>query len=199
LKILQSELANRENGTAWYAVQVRSRKEGSIALQLENRGIECFLPKFTSVRRWSDRLKEIDQPLFPGYLFCRFHLDHRQPLLLTPGVMQILGTGKAPTAVPTSEIASLQQAVLAGVPRQPWPFIEVGQQVQVVYGSMSGLQGILLNFKGSHRVVLSVSLLQRSVAFEVDVSWVRPLSIELAVHGQDAVCVESCLAIAPQH
>lgn len=177
MKIPPSELTHSIKEPAWYAVQVRSRKESYIASQLENRGIECFLPKFRSVRRWSDRIKELDQPLFPGYLFCSFHLDDRRPLLLTPGVMQIVGTARTPTAVAPSEILALQQAVAAGVPRQPWPFIEVGEQVRVVYGSLSGLEGILLNFKGSHRVVLSVTLLQRSVAFEVDLAWVRPISV----------------------
>src|SRR5271165_3316666 len=160
LKISSSEIVNPIKDPAWYAVQVRSRKEGYIASQVENRGIECFLPTFKSVRRWSDRLKEMDQPLFPGYLFCRFHLDNRRPLLLTPGVMQIVGTARIPTAVATSEVIALQQAVAAGIPRQPWPFIELGEKVRVVYGSLSGIEGILLNFKGSHRVVLSVTLLQ---------------------------------------
>ena len=177
MTIPPTELDISRKEPAWYAVQVRSRKESHIASQLENRGVECFLPKFKAVRRWSDRIKELDQPLFPGYLFCRFHLDDRRPLLLTPGVMQIVGTARTPTAVAASEVLALQQAVAAGVPRQPWPFIEVGEQVRVIYGSLSGLEGILLNFKGSHRVVLSVTLLQRSVAFEVELAWVRPTAV----------------------
>jgi len=105
--------------------------------------------------------------------------------------MQIVGTARTPTAVAPNEILALQQAVVAGVPRQPWPFIEVGEQVRVVYGSLSGIEGILLNFKGSHRVVLSVTLLQRSVAFEVDLAWVRAVSVTSAARHASTVGVGS--------
>ena len=156
----------------WFALQVRSRKESWVSAQLEGHGLECFLPSYKSIRKWSDRAKEVQQPLFPGYLFCRFDFQERRPLLMTPGVLQIVGIGRTPTAIPDSEIAAIQMAVASGLPSQPWPYLEVGEKVRVNYGSFSGIEGILINFKGNHRVVLSVTLLQRSVAMEVDLSWV---------------------------
>jgi transcription antitermination factor NusG len=125
-----------------------------------------------SVRRWSDRMKEVEQPLFPGYLFCRFDMHNRGPVLMTPGIQQIVGVGRTPVPVEEIEVAAIRQALESGLPSQPWPYLHVGQKVRVNHGSMNNLEGILINFKGSNRVVLSVTLLQRSVAMEVDLAWV---------------------------
>ena len=146
-----------------------------IAAQLEGQGFECFLPKYKSVREWSDRKKEVEQPLFPGYLFCRFDYTRRRPVVVTPGVLQIVGCGRTPMPIEDREIEAIQIAVASGIPSQPWPYLEVGEKVRIHTGKLSGLEGILVNFKGNHRVVLSVSLLQRSVALEVDLSWVTSL------------------------
>ena len=160
---------------SWYALQVRSRKEGYIASQIQGQGFECLLPTYKSIRKWSDRVKELEQPLFPGYLFCRFDLQNRRAVVTTPGVLQIVGFGRTATAVAEEEIRALQLAVSSETPKQPWPYLEVGQRVQVVYGNLTGLEGILVNVKGNHRVVLSVTLLQRSVALEVETSWLSPV------------------------
>ncbi len=159
----------------WYALQCWLRKESLIAAQLEGQGFECFLPKYKSVREWSDRKKEVEQPLFPGYLFCRFDYTRRRPVVVTPGVLQIVGCGRTPMPIEDREIEAIQIAVASGIPSQPWPYLEVGEKVRIHTGKLSGLEGILVNFKGNHRVVLSVSLLQRSVALEVDLSWVTSL------------------------
>ncbi len=159
----------------WYAVQCWLRKESMIAAQLEGQGFECFLPKYKSVREWSDRKKEVEQPLFPGYLFCRFDYTQRRPVVVTPGVLQVVGCGRTPTPIEDREMEAIQIAVASGVPGQPWPYLEVGEKVRIHTGKLSGLEGILVNFKGNHRVVLSVTLLQRSVALEVDLAWVASL------------------------
>jgi transcription antitermination factor NusG len=160
----------------WFALQVRSRREFPISTYLKGQGYECFLPMYTSTRRWSDRVKEVEQPLFPGYLFCRFDLHNRGPILMTPGIHQIVGVGRTPMPVEENEMESIRQALASGLPSQPWPYLELGQRVRVNHGSLKDLEGILINFKGSNRVVLSVSLLQRSVAMEIDLSWVIPLN-----------------------
>ena len=163
---------------AWYALQVRSRKEGYVASQIEGQGFECLLPTYKSVRKWSDRVKEVEQPLFPGYLFCRFDFQNRRPVVTTPGVLQIVGYGRTAISVSDEEIQLLQLAVSSGMPKQPWPYLEVGQRVRVNYGTLSGLEGILVNVKGHHRVILSVTLLQRSVAMEVETSWLSVVKEE---------------------
>ena len=159
----------------WYALQVRSRKENYVASQILGQGYECLLPTYKSIRKWSDRVKELEQPLFPGYLFCRFDFQDRRPLITTPGVLQIVGSGRTAIPVSDEEIRALQLVVSSGVSKQPWPFLEVGQRVRVNYGTLAGLEGILVNLKGNHRVVLSVALLHRSVAMEVDSAWLTPV------------------------
>lgn len=160
----------------WFALQVWSRRESLIATHLLGQGYECFLPISKCIRRWSDRMKEVEQPLFPGYLFCRFDLHNRGPLLMTPGVRQIVGVGRSPVPVEEAEVEAIRQALASGLPSQPWPYLQVGQRVRVSHGSLNNLEGILVNFKGSNRVVLSVTLLQRSVAMEIDLAWVTPVN-----------------------
>lgn len=174
--LLGSPASSLASNLSWYALQVRSRKESYVASQIEGRGLECLLPTYKTVRKWSDRMKELEQPLFPGYLFCRFDFQNRRPVITTPGVLQIVGFGHRATPLSDEEIRVLQLAVASGVPKQPWPYLKIGQRVRVNYGTLSGLEGILVNVKGNHRVVLSVTLLQRSVAMEVETSWLSPVT-----------------------
>jgi transcription antitermination factor NusG len=159
----------------WFALHVRSRFEVSVASHLYGKGYECFLPTFKSRRRWSDRVKEIEAPLFPGYLFCRFNVLDRFPIVTTPGLIQIVGFNRAPVPVTESEIAALQQLVSSKLRHEPWPYLKAGSKVMIEAGPLTGLEGIYVESKGSHRLVLSVTLLQRSVAVEIDSAYVRPL------------------------
>lgn len=168
-------LTSTQHNHPWFAVQTRARYENFAAKQLSGRGYDVFLPFYHCKRRWSDRMQEFEVPLFPGYLFCRFNLLDRLPVLTTPGVIQIVGVGKTPVPVDEEEVTALQTAVKTGLPRHPWPFLKLGERVRVEDGPLNGLEGVLLNFKGHYRLVLSVTLLQRSVAVEVDGAWVTPL------------------------
>ena len=172
---LETSSAHSVQGLPWYALQCWVRKESLIVTQLETQGFDCFLPKYKSVREWSDRKKEVEQPLFPGYVFCRFEYSQRRPIVVTPGVLQVVGCGRTPMPVEQREIEAIQFAIAPEVPSQPWPYLAIGERVRIHTGKLSGLEGILVNFKGNHRVVLSVSLLQRSVALEVDLAWVTSL------------------------
>src|SRR5438309_11626283 len=99
-------------------------------------------------------------------------MQHRLPILTTPGVLLIVGIGKTPIPIDQAEIAAIQTLVTSGLPSQPWPLLQIGERVTINYGALCGLEGILLDFKGRHRLVLSVTLLQRSVAVEIDGAWV---------------------------
>jgi transcription antitermination factor NusG len=160
----------------WFAIHTRTRYENFVATQLRGKGYELFLPLYNCRRRWSDRIKELELPLFPGYLFCRFDPLNRLPILMTPGVFRVVGIGKNPFPVDDAEIAAIQAALRSGLPTQPWPFLQIGQRVKVEFGPLWGLEGVLISLKGRHRLVLSVTLLQRSMAVEVDGACVRPIS-----------------------
>jgi transcription antitermination factor NusG len=163
----------------WFALQVRSRYENIVTAHLGGKGHEWFLPLYKCRRRWSDRFKEIEQPLFPGYLFCRLNPLNRLPILTIPGVVLIVGTAKTPIPVDETEIASIQATIKSGLPSEPWRFLKIGQKVRMKYGPLCGLEGILLDFRGRHRLVLSVTLLQRSIAVQVEDDWVMPLGDRL--------------------
>jgi len=173
-------------GFPWFALQVRSRYEKNVASILDGNGYEWFLPTYRCRRQWSDRTKDVELALFPGYLFCRFNPQDRLPILKTPGMISIVGTAKIPTAVDETEIVALRTLVASGLPRQPWPYLQVGQRVRIEHGALTGLEGILLQHKGHDRIVLSVTLLQRSVAAEIDSTWVVPIGSQHRLHPATA-------------
>jgi transcriptional antiterminator NusG len=175
VNLLEPPLQIQAARIPWFALQVRTRRECLVSTHLKGQGYECLLPLYKIRRQWSDRVKELEQPLFPGYLFCRFDFQNRRPLVVTPGVIRIVGMGDRPMPIEDHEIEAIQLAQASGSPCQPWPYLEVGERVRVNYGNLSGLEGILVNLKGNHRVVLSVRLLQRSVAMEVDLAWLTPV------------------------
>jgi transcription antitermination factor NusG len=167
----------QETGTArfWFALSTRSSRERMIGEMLRGKGYEEFVPTYRSRRKWSDRYKDLELPLFPGYVFCRFDPSRRLPVLTTPGVITVVGNGRAPVPVDDSEIAALKAVVASNLRAEPWPYLRVGQRVVIETGSLAGLEGILQEVRKTCRLVVSVELLQRSVAVEVNRDWVRPL------------------------
>ena len=162
----------------WFALQIRMRHEMNVADHLQGKNYEWFLPLYKARRRWSDRVKEISSPLFPGYLFCRFNPHDRLPILKTPGVTQIVGYNHVPIPVDEHEIEAIRRLIASGLPNFPCAFLQLGSKVRIETGALRGLEGILTELKGKRRLVLSITLLQRSVAVEIDsdaVSVVQPL------------------------
>jgi transcription antitermination factor NusG len=180
-------MGNRNQQWPWFAVLVKTSREKTANLLLENAGYECFLPLSKYTRRWSDRIKEFEVPLFPGYIFCRMNPQDRLPVLMTPGVIQIVGTGKTPIPVEEEEIAAIQRVRKCGLPTMPWPYLQVGHVARINDGPLRGMTGIVVKIKSGLKLVLSVSLLQRSVAVEVDRSWVS------SVYPARAVAIEARL------
>jgi transcription antitermination factor NusG len=160
---------------AWFALRVRSNYERLVASMLTGKGYPQFLPTYRKLSRWSDRKKNIELPLFPGYVFSHFDVTHRLPVLTIPGVVHIVGAGHKPEAIPDEEIHAVQRFVSSGFAVEPWPFLHVGESVVVESGSLAGLEGILTQVKNQYRLVVSLTLLQRSVAVEMDRDCVRPV------------------------
>jgi transcription antitermination factor NusG len=165
---------------SWFALRTRSNFERQSAFSLSQKGLEVFLPSYHSRRRRWDRFVDLELPLFPGYLFCRFDFAHRLPVLMSPGIVHIVGSGSMPEPVPESEIMTVRAIVESNLRSEPWPFLEIGQPVKIIEGPLSGVEGLLLNAKGRHRLVVSITLLQRSIAAEIDATWVRPVSKSVA-------------------
>jgi transcription antitermination factor NusG len=166
--------AETENHS-WFALQVRSRWEASTAVLLSGVGYQTLNPTYQTNKRWGGGLREVAAPLFPGYIFCQFDVHKRLPVLITPGVIAVVSRGRIPLPVDESEIAAIQTVVSSGLRAEPWPYLELGQRIRIERDALAGLEGILIHFKGNHRIVVSVSLLQRSVALEIDRSCVTPV------------------------
>jgi len=159
----------------WYALKIRPRLEWVVAANLTAKGYDLLLPTYKSKRRWSDRIKTLELPLFPGYLFCQFDVNTRLPILQTPGVCSIVGIGKCPEPINEAEIDAIRTVVDSGVTYQPHPYVSVGQLVQVEHGALTGLVGIVTQVKNDFRLIISVNLLMRSVSVEIDRAWVDPI------------------------
>jgi transcription antitermination factor NusG len=159
----------------WYAAYTSANHEKRVAEQLEARAVEHCLPVYTSMRRWKDRRVTLQLPLFAGYVFVRMALRNRLQVLQVPGVARLVGFGGTPTPLPQDEIDALRAGLATGVRGEPHPYLNVGRRVRVKEGPFAGLEGILLRWKGNWRVVLSLDLIQRSVAVDVDASALEPV------------------------
>ena len=160
----------------WYAVRLRSNFERCSSQILQEKGYPTFLPLHRTRRVWSDRTKELEVPLFSGYTFCRFDPQNRLAILTTPGVVGILESSAGPIPVEESEIEAVRTLLKSGLPVGPWPFVREGQRVVVERGPFTGVEGLVASVKNRYRLIVSLSLLQRSVAVEIDRECVRPLS-----------------------
>jgi transcription antitermination factor NusG len=159
----------------WFALTVRHQHERSVEGVLGASGIDTFLPLYRVRRRWSDRVKDLDAPLFPGYVFGRFAPGERVRVLRTPGVAGIVGFGGLPAPVAAREIDGIRAALAAKLPIGPWPYPKPGERVRIESGPLRGVEGTLLLEKDALRLVLSVELLRRSLAVEVEADMIAPL------------------------
>ncbi len=175
-----SERIGRQQDVArnlpWYAVHVQSKFERVASTLLHDKGYQEFLPLYRAKRRWSDRMKEMELPLFPGYLFCRIDVGQGVlPILTTPGVVRIVSAGKTPVAVEEREIESIQAVLRSGLAALPWPGLAAGSRILVEHGPLTGVEGTVIDLNKKARLIVSVSLLQRSLAVEVEREWIRPI------------------------
>jgi transcription antitermination factor NusG len=159
----------------WFAVTVKHQHERSVEGALAANGVDTFLPMYRSRRRWSDRSKDLDAALFPGYIFGRFAPGDRARVLRTPGVSSIVGFGGWPAPVTSREIDEIRAALASKLPIGPWPYPKPGDRVRIEAGPLRGIEGTLLRDKAGLRLVLSVELLQRSLAVEVEAEMISPV------------------------
>lgn len=172
--IPSSELGRIPDEGSWYALYTCPRHEKRVVKQIEQHHISCFLPLYRSVRRWKDRRKELDLALFPGYVFVRIALPDRLRVLQLASVVRFVSFNGRPLPLPRGEMEALMNGLTSGVRAEPHPYLKIGRRVSVKYGPLAGSQGILVRRKDKFRVILSLDLIQRSVAVEVDEADVEP-------------------------
>ena len=162
------------NQYSWHALKVRARFENIVTAKLTSQGLCAFFPPYVAAQR-DGRSRSIELPLFPGYVFCRLDQARRLPVLSTSGVLHIVGIGKAPVAVEPAELEAVWRIVHSDLLSNPWPHLEAGQMVVIEAGPLAGIEGILIESKNQTKLVVSVTLLRRSVAVEIEKRNVRPV------------------------
>jgi transcriptional antiterminator NusG len=160
---------------SWYALRVKSNRERVTADALKGKGFAVCLPLYRERGRRTDRIQMVDLPLFPGYLFCSFDVLNRLPILTVPGVVHIVSIGKIPQPVDEAEMAAVFAVIKSGLPVMPAPYFPVGQRILLDRGPLSGVEGVIVAHKNQEQFIVSVSLLQRSIAVEVDRGWISPI------------------------
>jgi transcription antitermination factor NusG len=170
---VEARAFQEESEYPWFAIRVKSNHEKAVCSYLRMRGYEVFLPVCWTRKRWADRFKLIETPLFGGYVFSRLDPTRPNAILSTPGVLQIVGSGRHPEAVPGREISAIRRAVDANFQLRECDFFMKGQRATVISGALAGLEGTVVSLKQQSRLVLSIAMLQRSVALEIDQGLLR--------------------------
>ena len=160
----------------WFVLRVKPNHEKRVSELIGMLGYDAFLPVYRVRRKWGRRWQDVDDPLFPRYVFCRFQRRDWVPIINTPGVVNAVRSGKLLAPVEQQEIEALQVAQRAKVAMQPWPYMKAGDTLKINAGPLAGLTGLLVDVKQQNRLVLSVTLLQRSVLVEIDHDWVHVVS-----------------------
>jgi transcription antitermination factor NusG len=168
-----TKLAGSSGDSWWHALYTRHQHETVVSQALSSKGFEVFLPRYRAIHRWKDRQKELTLPLFPNYVFIRGGLDRMLSIVTTPGVHSLISWGGRPARIPSQEIDDVRRLVESPLRVEPHPFLKCGDRVRIKSGPLEGIEGILVRQTRGYRLVLSVEMLSKSAAVEVDVSAVE--------------------------
>jgi len=166
-----TEIANYDRldaPSSWYALYTKHQHEKVVARNLACKGFETFVPLYESARNWKDRVQLLELPLFSCYVFFKGNLERRLDILTTPGIHSLVSYAGEPAAIPAAEMESIRHAIQNGARLEPHPFLTCGDWVRVKCGSLTGIKGILVRKKNVCRLVLSVEILGKSAALEID-------------------------------
>jgi transcription antitermination factor NusG len=160
----------------WFAVYTCANREKRVAMQFQARKVDHFLPLYSSVRKWRDRRVRLELPLFPGYMFVRVALSERLRVLEVPGVVCLVGFSGHPCPLPEQEIDTLRAGIMSASRFEPCPQVTVGSRARIVRGPLQGMEGVLIRKKNQYRVVITIDVIQKSAAVEVDALDVQRIS-----------------------
>ena len=158
----------------WYALYTRPRHEKQVQQQLTNQRIKVYLPTQKIRRRWSDRYKIVEEPLFKNYLFVRSESEHYRKALSPYGAVSFVTFEGEPSIIPDEELEALKILVTSEIPNNPYPYLKTGRKIRVKYGPLEGCEGVLVRKRGLSRLVVTVHMLQRSIEAELDAAWIEP-------------------------
>jgi transcription antitermination factor NusG len=166
----QASVATLDRAAHWYAVHTRARHEKMVAERLREQGITTFLPLVKETHRWSDRKKVVELPLFGCYVFAKFAANVRDRLQIcrTDGVLQIVGVRGEGIPIPDEQIDAVRSLLAEQLPFSSHPFLKIGQRVRICGGALDGVEGVLLSRNGDRTLIVSVDVIQRSLAVRIE-------------------------------
>ena len=167
----------------WYAIRVKSNRERITAAALKGKGFPVCLPSYACRSIQANSKRTVEKPLFPGYVFCSFDVTRRLPILTAPGVVHIVSIGRIPQPVDEHEMSAVLAIIQSELPAKPHQFPSIGQCIELDCGPLAGAHGVILSYLGEEEFVVSVSLLQRSIAVKVDRSWISRDSFKQAAQA----------------
>ncbi len=159
----------------WFALRTKSRHEKAVCCSLSQRGFTPFVPLYQARHRWKDRTVTVELPLFSTYVFCQFEPSRRVEILKAPGVWEIVSSGHTPLEVQRGEVDALRRVLASGMPVEPWRYISAGEHVRVADGPLKGAEGVLIDAATQPKLVVSITLLQRSIMVELDAEAIEPI------------------------
>lgn len=153
----------------WYAVRTKPRHEKTVAKQLEMDGLESYLPVVRQARQWSDRVQQIDSPIFPGYVFLRVpdYSSRKVQILRKPGVLGFVKDQRGATSIPDSELNAVRRLLSNRIPHASHPFLEIGQRIRIKDGVLRGVEGVLVEIGNRKGLVVSIELIQRALVIQL--------------------------------
>ena len=163
----------------WYALTVRHQHEWQVEQLLQSQGWDTLVPSCRIKRQWSDRMKEIQLPLFAGYVLCKFPIEQKARVMNTPGIASVVSFAGAPAELDPRQIADIQQAVASGLPLHPWTSFKRGERVRVERGPLKGIEGTLLDEKDGLRLIVGIEMLQRAVSVELTADMLSSVPIPI--------------------
>lgn len=175
-----------QNEMLWYAGYTASRHEKRVAEHFAQRGVEHFLPLYETIHRWNNGRHRVQLPVFPGYIFVHIALRERRRVIEVPGFVRLVGFNSLPCPLPEADISRMKEALSKGVVAEPYPYLTVGTRVEARNGPLQGMTGILVRRQNKCRVVISVDLIMRSMAVEVEAADVVPVRSSTLSASQDA-------------
>ena len=184
-----------QNEMLWYAGYTASRHEKRVAEHFVQRGVEHFLPLYETIHRWNNGRHRVQLPLFPGYIFVHIALRDRRRVIEVPGFVRLVGFNSLPCPLPEADINRMKEALNKGVVAEPYPYLAVGTRVEVRNGPLQGMTGILVRRQNKCRVVISVDLIMRSMAVEVEAADVVPVPSSTLSASQDAAVRKTTLHV----
>lgn len=173
LSTIKNKAMDLRQTPRWYAIYTRSRYEKKVSMELEQRGLEHFLPLVPQLRYWKDRKKTVHMPIFPGYLFVNIKLSEKIRVLQANGVVRFIEFNGSPSPIPNAQIEDVRQLLKYPDRVETTSYFNCGDPVEITAGPFSGIKGKIIHSRGKQRLLVAIEIIQQAISVEIDSAWLK--------------------------